>query len=75
MADDPSVQVKAEGADDTATAILRPKRSPNRLVVDDAASDDSSVATISAGTMETLGLFRGAQGCQSDACTALTHQR
>lgn len=50
---------KEQTGEDVSTAILRPKRSPNRLTVDDAQSDDSSVATISAATMDTLGLFRG----------------
>jgi len=58
MADDPSV-AKANDANDTSTAILRQKRSPNRLVVDESSGDDSSVASISPATMETLGLFRG----------------
>ena len=77
MADDPSRQAQA---DETGTAILRPKkssvnfisdrfaalltlrcsvRSPNRLVVDESASDDNSVASINPTTMETLSLFRG----------------
>ncbi|GAA95447.1 hypothetical protein E5Q_02101 [Mixia osmundae IAM 14324] len=46
-------------ADELATSILRPKKSPNRLVVDEATSDDNSVATIHPNTMETLSLFRG----------------
>ena len=33
--------------------------SPNRLVVDESASDDNSVASINPSTMETLSLFRG----------------
>lgn len=33
--------------------------SPNRLVVDEASSDDNSVATLHPATMETLQLFRG----------------
>jgi transitional endoplasmic reticulum ATPase len=45
--------------EDTATAILRPKKSPNRLVVDEATADDNSVATLNPATMDTLGLFRG----------------
>ncbi|KAH8920517.1 cell division cycle protein 48 [Atractiella rhizophila] len=56
MADDPSV---AKKSDDTATAILRGKKSPNRLIVDESNADDNSVATINPTTMETLGLFRG----------------
>nr|ODO04470.1 transitional endoplasmic reticulum ATPase [Cryptococcus depauperatus CBS 7855] len=56
MADDPS---KAVQDDSTATAILRQKRSPNRLQVDESPSDDNSVAILHPTTMEALGLFRG----------------
>ncbi|TIB37873.1 hypothetical protein E3P86_02020 [Wallemia ichthyophaga] len=58
MSNDPQVK-KEEAAEDTSTAILRPKSSPNRLIVDEATADDNSVATINPATMETLGLFRG----------------
>ncbi|KAI8880232.1 transitional endoplasmic reticulum ATPase [Backusella circina FSU 941] len=44
---------------DPATAILRRKAAPNKLMVDDATNDDNSVITLSNETMETLGLFRG----------------
>ncbi|KAI8331383.1 transitional endoplasmic reticulum ATPase [Chlamydoabsidia padenii] len=44
---------------DPATAILRRKSSPNKLMVDDATNDDNSVITLSTATMETLQLFRG----------------
>ncbi|KAF5386357.1 hypothetical protein D9757_006669 [Collybiopsis confluens] len=47
------------GPNDISTAILRPKKSPNRLIVDEATSDDNSVATINPATMEVLQLFRG----------------
>ncbi|WWC68173.1 transitional endoplasmic reticulum ATPase [Kwoniella pini CBS 10737] len=56
MADDPS---KAVTDDSTATAILRQKRSPNRLMVDESPQEDNSVAILHPNTMETLGLFRG----------------
>ncbi|OCH96304.1 AAA ATPase [Obba rivulosa] len=56
---DPSGALPAPGNDDTSTAILRPKKSPNRLIVDEASSDDNSVATLNPATMETLQLFRG----------------
>ncbi|KAG7575383.1 hypothetical protein FFLO_00373 [Filobasidium floriforme] len=46
-------------ADDTATAILRPKKSPNRLIVEESSADDNSVATLHPATMDVLGLFRG----------------
>ena len=35
------------------------KKAPNRLVVDDALSDDNSVVTLSPAKMEELQLFRG----------------
>ncbi|KAJ7820801.1 cell division control protein-like protein [Mycena leptocephala] len=47
------------GPNDIFTAIFRPKKSPNRLLVDEAATDDNSVATLNPNTMEILGLFRG----------------
>ncbi|KAJ1979108.1 AAA ATPase cdc48 [Dimargaris verticillata] len=42
-----------------ATAILRRKAAPNKLIVDDATNDDNSVCTLSTATMEKLQLFRG----------------
>jgi len=45
--------------DDTATAILRKKQSPNRLLVDDATNDDNSVISLNTSTMDKLQLFRG----------------
>ncbi|KAA6418997.1 MAG: transitional endoplasmic reticulum ATPase [Trebouxia sp. A1-2] len=44
---------------DFSTAILERKKSPNRLIVDDAVNDDNSVVALSLKTMETLQLFRG----------------
>lgn len=44
---------------DFSTAILERKKSPNRLVVDDATNDDNSVVALNVKTMETLQLFRG----------------
>ena len=35
------------------------KRSPNRLIVDDATNDDNSVISLSPAKMEQLELFRG----------------
>ncbi|KAI0305805.1 AAA ATPase [Multifurca ochricompacta] len=55
----PSGDPPGPGPNDTSTAILRPKKSPNRLIVDEASSDDNSVATLHPNTMETLSLFRG----------------
>ncbi|KAF9224158.1 valosin-containing protein [Gyrodon lividus] len=56
---DPSGAPPQPGPNDISTAILRPKKSPNRLIVDEATSDDNSVATLNPATMETLSLFRG----------------
>ncbi|KAF9652107.1 AAA ATPase [Thelephora ganbajun] len=56
---DPSGAPPQPGPNDTATAILRTKKSPHRLIVDEATSDDNSVATLNPATMETLQLFRG----------------
>lgn len=55
----PDPDVAGHQSEDTATAILRPKKSPNRLIVDEATADDNSVATLNPATMDTLGLFRG----------------
>ncbi|KAK9894152.1 Valosin-containing protein [Cystobasidium minutum MCA 4210] len=56
MASDPSV---SQQNDETATAILRQKKSPNKLIVDDRSTDDSSVAYMNNATLETLALFKG----------------
>ncbi|KAF5751564.1 cell division cycle protein 48 [Tripterygium wilfordii] len=44
---------------DFSTAILERKKSPNRLVVDEAVNDDNSVVSMHPETMEKLQLFRG----------------
>ncbi|KAK2967111.1 hypothetical protein RJ640_004087 [Escallonia rubra] len=44
---------------DFSTAILERKKSPNRLVVDEAVNDDNSVVAMHPSTMEKLQLFRG----------------
>ena len=44
---------------DVATAILRTKNAPNKLMVDEAIQDDNSVVYLSEATLEKLGLFRG----------------
>jgi hypothetical protein len=44
---------------DFSTAILERKKSPNRLVVDEAVNDDNSVIALHPTTMEKLQLFRG----------------
>ena len=53
--------VKSSEAKDTdmKDAILGKKRSPNRLIVDDATNDDNSVISLSPAKMEELSLFRG----------------
>ncbi|GJY00622.1 cell division cycle protein 48 [Tanacetum coccineum] len=43
---------------DFSTAILERKKSPNRLVVDEAVNDDNSVVAMHPNTMEKLQLFR-----------------
>lgn len=47
------------GKKDFSTAILERKKSPNRLVVDEAVNDDNSVVALHPDTMEKLQLFRG----------------
>ena len=54
---DPSGAPPQSGPDDTSTAILRPKKPPDRLVIDEASNDDNSVATLDPATRETLGNF------------------
>lgn len=48
-----------KGKKDFSTAILERKKSPNRLVVDEATNDDNSVVAMHPDTMERLQLFRG----------------
>ena len=45
--------------DDLATAILRTKAKPNRLLVEEAVNDDNSVVALSQDKMDELQLFRG----------------
>jgi len=45
--------------DELATAILKKKERPNRLLVEEAANDDNSVVSLSQAKMDELGLFRG----------------
>mmetsp|Transcript_8686 Transcript_8686/g.17674 ORF Transcript_8686/g.17674 Transcript_8686/m.17674 type:complete len:275 (+) Transcript_8686:38-862(+) len=44
---------------DLSTAIMDKKRSPNRLIVDEATNDDNSVICLSDKKMEELELFKG----------------
>ncbi|GLU19080.1 hypothetical protein SLE2022_353470 [Rubroshorea leprosula] len=39
--------------------MSRPKRAPNRLLVDEATTDDNSIVTFNPTTMERLQIFRG----------------
>jgi len=50
---------EGQGNDDLATAILRDKAKPNRLVVEDAVNEDNSVVALSQAKMDQLQLFRG----------------
>lgn len=45
--------------DELATAILKRKAKPNRLMVEEAVNDDNSVVTMSQAKMDELQLFRG----------------
>lgn len=55
----PSAGPKDAKGKDFSTAILERKKSPNRLVVEDAVNDDNSVVALHPATMERLQLFRG----------------
>ena len=50
---------RSKAKKDYSTAILERKKSPNRLVVDEATNDDNSVVALHPDTMERLQLFRG----------------
>eukprot|EP00928_Gymnodinium_smaydae_P000605 TRINITY_DN10227_c0_g3_i1.p1 TRINITY_DN10227_c0_g3~~TRINITY_DN10227_c0_g3_i1.p1 ORF type:complete len:795 (-),score=270.99 TRINITY_DN10227_c0_g3_i1:44-2428(-) len=56
MADASNAEVAAAPA---AAPVLKKKRSPNRLVVEEAINDDNSVISLSQAKMEELNLFRG----------------
>jgi transitional endoplasmic reticulum ATPase len=43
----------------TSSQPTQKKRSPHRLVVEEALNDDNSVISLSPAKMEELGLFRG----------------
>ena len=43
---------------DLATAILRKKSAPNKLMVDESPQDNASMIYLSEATLEKLGLFR-----------------
>ncbi|XLR04005.1 hypothetical protein S83_070203, partial [Arachis hypogaea] len=50
---------RKSGKKDYSTAILERKKSPNRLVVDEAINNDNSAVSMHLDTMEKLQLFRG----------------
>ncbi|PAA65108.1 hypothetical protein BOX15_Mlig026283g1 [Macrostomum lignano] len=49
----------ASNQDELETAILRTKRRPNRLIAEEATSDDNSVVSLSQAKMDELQLFKG----------------
>ena len=49
----------AAAANDPATAILRSKPKPYRLIVEDATNDDNSVVSLNQAKMDELDLYRG----------------
>lgn len=55
----PAAVKKEGGKKDFSTAIFDRKKSPNRLIVDDAINDDNTVINLNPTTMDTLQLFRG----------------
>ncbi|KAG2438665.1 hypothetical protein HXX76_005212 [Chlamydomonas incerta] len=50
---------KKDAKKDFSTAIMDRKKSPNRLIVEEAVNDDNSVVALHPKTMEKLQLFRG----------------
>jgi len=50
---------EAKAEEDLATAILRRKERPNRLLVEEAINEDNSVVSLSQKKMDELQLFRG----------------
>lgn len=48
-----------QNSDDLATAILRRRAKPNRLIVEEAINEDNSVVSLSQAKMDELALFRG----------------
>nr|CAD7262800.1 unnamed protein product [Timema shepardi] len=60
LPDDWKIEVRIlVSPDDLATAILRKKDRPNRLIVEEAINDDNSVVALSQHKMDELQLFRG----------------
>lgn len=58
-ATDPPKEGGHGGKKDFSTAILERKKSPNRLICEDAVTDDNSVVSLHPNTMDKLQLFRG----------------
>ncbi|KAL8123429.1 cell division cycle protein 48 homolog [Apium graveolens] len=56
---DPTPSAPKSGKKDYSTAILERKKSPNRLIVDEAVNDDNSVLSMHPSKMDELQLFRG----------------
>jgi transitional endoplasmic reticulum ATPase len=56
-------EVKQDNATGATAEASKPgpqkKRSPHRLVVEEATNDDNSIIALSPAKMEELGLFRG----------------
>uniref|UniRef100_A0A8R1E0G9 vesicle-fusing ATPase n=1 Tax=Caenorhabditis japonica TaxID=281687 RepID=A0A8R1E0G9_CAEJA len=50
---------KEKRNDELATAILKDKKRPNRLIIDQSDNDDNSMVLLSQAKMDELGLFRG----------------
>ena len=65
--------------DKLATAILRTKSRPNRLIVEEAVNDDNSVVALSQDKMDELQLFRGdtvlLKGKRRKETVSLMHNR
>jgi transitional endoplasmic reticulum ATPase len=59
MADDAANSAGTGAKKDVTTAILERKKSPNRLIVDEAVNDDNSVVALNLQKMDELQLFRG----------------
>uniref|UniRef100_A0A915PSI1 vesicle-fusing ATPase n=1 Tax=Setaria digitata TaxID=48799 RepID=A0A915PSI1_9BILA len=53
------VDDKTKKSEELATAILKDKVKPNRLIVDQSVNDDNSVVALSQAKMDELNLFRG----------------
>lgn len=53
------ISIFISSPEDLATAILRKKDRPNRLLVEEAVNDDNSVVALSQAKMDELQLFRG----------------